>query len=147
MIFLFVFQLEEVIYNTLPFQSMFLLFSWHKWLLFLLRKKGKSCVNICYFKPCFSHFLDINGFCFPSGSRGSYLSHFAISSCVSAIFLTLMTFLFPLEAGEVNHNTLPFQFMFLLFSSRKLLLLSFWKQRKLFNTICYFNPFSSIFWT
>ena len=147
MIFVFVFEVEEVIYNTLPFQSMFLLFSWHKWLLFLLRKKGKSCINIFYFKPCFSHFLDVNGFCFCSGSRRSYSSHFAISSCVSANFLTLMTFLFPLEAGEVNHNTLPFQFMFLLFSSRKLLLLSFWKQRKLLNTICYFNPFSSIFWT
>ena len=86
--FCFHFEVEEVIYNTLPFQSMFLLFSWHKWLLFLFRKKGKSWINICYFKPCFSHFLDVNGFCFCSGSRRSYSSHFAFSSYVSAIFLT-----------------------------------------------------------
>ena len=86
-IFFFVVEVEEVIYNTLPFKSMFLPFSWHKWLLFSFFKQGKFFITLCYFNPCFPHFLDINDFCFRTGSRGSYSSHFTISFLVSVIFL------------------------------------------------------------
>ena len=145
MIFFFVVEVEEVIYNTLPFKSMFLLFSWHKWLLFSFWKKGKLFNTLCYFNPCFPHFFDITDFCFPTGSRGSYSSRFAISILVSAIFLIWMTFVFVVEAGVAIHHTLLFQTTFTPFSWNKWLFFSFLKDRKLFITLCYFNPCFSHF--
>ena len=122
------------------FQSMFLLCSWHKWLLFLYWKQGKLFITLCYFQPSFYHFLDINDFCFPSGSSGSCSEHFPNSIHVFSIFLKQIIFVFVMDSGKVIHNTLLFQSRFLLCSWHKWLLFFFIKQGKLFITVCYFNP-------
>ena len=140
MTFAFVIEVGEIIHNTFPFQSMFLQFPWHKWLLLSFWKERKIFITPCCFNPCFCYFLDINDFSFRSGKRGSYSSHFSISINVSAIFLTKVTFFFVIEAGEVIHNTFLFQFMFLQFPWHQWLLFSFWRQEKLFITLSYFNP-------
>ena len=58
--FFFVLKGQEIIHNILLFQSIFLAFSWHKWLLFLFWKQGKSFITLRFFKPYFRYFLDIN---------------------------------------------------------------------------------------
>ena len=133
-------EATEITHKSLLFQSMFLLFCWHKWLLFSFWKQRKVFITPCYFNPCFCYFLDINDFSFRSGEIGSYSSHFSISIYVSAIFLTKVTFVFVIEVRKAIHNTFPFQSMFLQFPWHKWLLLSFWKQRKVFITYGYFNP-------
>ena len=140
MTFVFVIEVREVIDNTFPFQSMFLQFPWHKWLLLSFWKQRKIFITPCYFNPCFCCFLDINDFSFRSANRGAYSSHFAISVYVSAIFWTSITYVFVMEEGEIFHNTLLFQSMFLLLSWHKLLVFSSSKQEILFITLCCFNP-------
>ena len=108
--------------------------------MFFLWKQGKFFLTLYCLNPCFCYFLDINDFCSRSAIRGAYWSHFAISVYVSAIFWTSKTYVFVMEEGEIFHNTLLFQSMFLLLSWHKLLLLSFSKQEILFITLFCFNP-------
>ena len=136
----FVLEAGEVIHNTFLFQFMFLLFSWDKWFLFSSRKQGKLFITLCCLNPCFCYFVDINDFSLCSGSRETYSSQLAFSLHFSAILLTKKTFVFILKAGEVIRNTLLFQFIFRPFSRHHWLLFLFWKQGKLFITLCYFNP-------
>ena len=110
MTFVVVLAAKEDFHKTLLFQSMFLLFPWHKSPLFSFCKQGNLFITLCYFNQCFSYFLDINNFC-------SFM-----------------------EAGKVFPNTLLFQSKFLLFPWHKLLLFSFSKQDILFITLCCFNP-------
>ena len=108
--------------------------------MFFLWKQGKFFLTLYCFNPGFCYFLDINDFCCRSANRGAYSSHFAISVYVSAIFWTSITYVFVMEEGEIFHNTLLFQSMFLLLSWHKLLLFSFSKKEILFITLCCFNP-------
>ena len=117
--FVFILKAGEVIRNSFLFQSIFRPFSRHHWLLFLFWKQGNLFITLCYFNPCFSYVLDINDFCFCTGSRGNYSKHLVISSHVCAIFLTEMTFFFVPEAGEAIHNTFLIQSMFSPFSLNK----------------------------
>ena len=139
MTFIFFPEAREITHKSLLFQSMFLLFCWHKWLLLAFWKQRKVFITACYLYPCFCYFLDINDFCFASASRRTYSSHLAISINVSPIFLTSITFVFFMETGEVFSNTLLFQSRFLLFPWHKWLLLSFCKQGSLFITFYYFS--------
>ena len=122
------------------FQSMFLLCSWHDILFYLFWKQGKLLITLCHLNRSFYDFVNINAYCFRFGSRGTYSPHFSISIHVPAIFLRKMIFVFILEAGEVIHNSLLFQSVFLLCSGHKWLLFLYWKQGKLFITLCYFQP-------
>ena len=122
------------------FQSMFLLCSWHELLFYLFWKQGKLLITLCYLNRSFYDFVNINAYCFRFGSRGSYSQHFAISIHVPAIFLREMIFVFIPEAGEVIHNTLLFESMFLLFCWHKWLFSLFWKQGNLFITVGFFSP-------
>ena len=110
MTFVFVPEAEEVIHNTLLFESMFLLFCWHKWLFSLFWKQGNLFIRVDFFSPLFWYFIDKKDFCFHSESRRIY------------------------------SYTLLFQSIFRPFSRDHWLLFLFWKQRKLFITLCYFNP-------
>ena len=140
MAFVFVLEAGEVIRHTLLFQAMFLQFSCHKWLFSSFWKEGKLIITLCHFNSCFCYFLHVNYFCFRSGSRGSYSTPFAISIRFSSIFLTSMTSVFVLEAGQVIDNILLILSMCLSFCWHKWRLFSFWKKGKLFVTLCYFIP-------
>ena len=69
----YVFVMEEgkIFHNTLLFQSMFLLLSWHKLLLFSFSKQEILFITLYCFNPCSCCFIRISNFCFRSGSRGS----------------------------------------------------------------------------
>ena len=110
MIFVFILEAGEVIHNTLLFESMFLLFCWHKWLFSLFWKQGNLFIRVGFFTPLFWYFIDKKDFCFHSESRRIYW------------------------------YTLLFQSIFRPFSRDHWLLFLFWKQGKLFITLCYFNP-------
>ena len=111
-----------------------------KWLLFSFLKQGKLFLKLFYFNPYLCHFLEKNDLNFSSGSKGSYAWHSNFTILIIAIFLTSMTFIFFPEATKITHKSLLFQSMFLLFCWHKWLLFSFWKQEKLFITLCCINP-------
>ena len=94
MTFIFFPEAREITHKSLLFQSMFLLFCWHKWLLFSFWKQEKLFITFWCINPSFCYFLHINNFCFRSGSRGSSSKQFAISINVSAIFLDKSDFCF-----------------------------------------------------
>ena len=101
---------------------------------------GYVIPKIFFFNPYLCHFLEKNDLTFSSGSKGSYAWYSNFTIHIIAIFLTSMTFVFVLEAKEIIHKSLLFQSMFLLFCWDKWLLFSFWKQEKLFITLCCINP-------